>query len=237
MFARRHMALGLCALFFLCSASARQISGSEILENVERNLAGVRDFVVNLEIDVNMDRLRMPRMKAAMYFKQPDKFHFDASDFAMIPREGIFLNARFLRDRYDIVLSGQETVAGKSIYKLQLAAKEISARIRQMHVFVDASNWTIARMEMAPVPGRVATFEFTYSHQQEAHWLPAQLVASFSTVERDSTVALPELAQEMTPRYNEMRRALRSGSITVAYTNYRINTNLPDDLFSRPEKE
>lgn len=225
------------ALLCVGTAPAQQLRGLEILQKVEQNFTAINDFIVDLEVDVNMDRLRMPRMKATMYFKQADKLHFDAPEFAMIPRDGVFLNPRLLRERYDVVLAGEESIASVRVHKLQLAAKEVSARVRQMYVFVDPSNWTIVKMEMAPFPGRVVMFDFVHERQKGDFWMPTRLVASFSTAEPDTTAPLPELAQEVSPRYNEMRGPLRSGSITIVYSRYRINVGLSDDIFSTKNKE
>ena len=67
-------------------------SGEQILKNVESARAAVKDYTVMLDIVADVERLKVPPMKAKMYFKYPDKVHFDSKGFALLPREGLALN-------------------------------------------------------------------------------------------------------------------------------------------------
>jgi hypothetical protein len=99
-------------------------SGAGILQNVAKGSEGVQDFVATIEAKVDMDRLRVPKMNATLYFKKPDKVHFDSPGFAMLPREGVLLNAATLQARYDAAVIGEEGTEGKKLMKLQLTGKE-----------------------------------------------------------------------------------------------------------------
>src|SRR5271157_2218142 len=107
----------LIVLLFCCSIpmasgqkKAQESPGSVILQNVSRGFERVQDFVATIEANVDMERLRVPKMKATLYFKKPDKVHFDAAGFAMLPREGVVLNSATLIARYDATVAGEESV-------------------------------------------------------------------------------------------------------------------------------
>lgn len=214
-------------------------SASDILRNAERTTEGIHDFEVTIEAAVNMERVRVPKMNATMYFKKPDKVHFTSSSFVMVPREGIVVNPSLLRERYNAFVLGEESVEGRKLFKLQLAAKEAKTRLRQMLLWVDPSNWTIVKMESVPYQGRVLRLAFTYALEAGTYWLPRTLEASFEVAARD-TSKRTELDMPEAPQWNEMQRPLRSGSITVTYSNYRVNVGLSDEIFERrdsPVKE
>jgi outer membrane lipoprotein-sorting protein len=210
-------------------------SGSKILQNVERTTEDIQDFTVTIEANVNMERVRVPKMAATLYFKKPDKIHFTSQNFVMVPREGIVVNPSLLRERYNPVVLGEDTIEGKKLHKLQLTAKDPKARSRQMLLWIEPSNWTIARMETIPYQGRFLRLAFTYGLEQGKYWLPQTLHATFENVLRDSTKRT-ELDMPESPQWNEMQRPLRSGSITVTYSNYKVNVGLSDEIFERRDR-
>ncbi|MBI3005329.1 MAG: hypothetical protein HYY49_07910 [Ignavibacteriales bacterium] len=218
------------------SAYSQTKTGDAILRNVEGNTHGVEDFTVTLEGEINMERLRVPRTTATMYYKKPDKVAFDSQGFGLVPREGVLLNATVLRQRYNSTIAGDDTAKGKKVIKLQLVAKDPKTRLRELQLLVDPVNWVIVRAQTTPYEGRVLTLEFSYAKEGGTYWLPRTMRAMFGTtvvpVERPRFDSNPAPAGQL----EEIQRSTpRSGSITINYTNYRINTNLPDSLFQAKE--
>ena len=212
-------------------------TAAQILLNVEQRGADVRDYIVDVQAEVDMERMRIPRMKATMYFKRPNKVHVESPSFAMLPREGLALDPAAMREQYDVSLVGVDDTAGIKIYKLQLAAKAASTRLRQMFVWVNGSHWTIMKMETIPYQGRVLTMLFTYALFEGKYWLPQSMKVEFEAPGRDTTGVRSDPAIAPSPQWDEMRRPLRSGSISLVYANYRINTGLGDEMFERKEPQ
>ncbi len=211
-------------------------SGAGILQNVAKGSEGVQDFVATIEAKVDMDRLRVPKMNATLYFKKPDKVHFDSPGFAMLPREGVLLNAATLQARYDAAVIGEEGTEGKKLMKLQLTGKEQNIRPHQLFLWVDQTSWTIVKMESVPYQGRILRLEFTYSTQPGGFILPQTLKASFESSGRDSTQRPLDLDLPNAPQLSELnQRVPRSGSITVKYLEYKINVGLSDGIFEKKE--
>lgn len=226
------ISLFLVFLFLAAPQKKTSASADEIMRRVELASDGVLDFVVSLEGEISMERLRVPRTTATMYYKKPDKVTFDSPGFGLVPREGVLLNATVLRQRYNSTFVGDDTAWGKKALKLQLAAKDAKTRLRELQLWVDPDNWTIVRAQVTPYEGRILTLDFTYAQQGGTYWLPKRMIATFGTTSQESV--RPRLDSNPSPagQLEEMQRATpRSGSITINYVNYRINTNLPDSLF------
>jgi outer membrane lipoprotein-sorting protein len=228
--------LGLILTFAVAvRCPAQKLDGAAILRNVERTTEGVRDYVVDLQAEVNMERLRIPRMKATMYFKKPDKVHFDAPGFAMLPREGLALDAGRLREKFDATVMGIDTIDGKPAQKLQLAAKDSKTALRQLFVWVDTQQWTVKKFETIPYEGRTLTVTFHYALQQGLHWLPDTMKATFGFAGVDT--AGSSIMSQYAPQINELQRPPRTGSMKVVYSNYRVNEGVSDEVFERKEKK
>lgn len=209
-----------------------QPSGREILNRVEDHFNEIKDYITDAIVTIDMERLKIPQKKITIYFKQPDKFHLDADGFAMIPREGFGFNpAQFHSERYDAILIGTDSVNGNKTYKLQLAAKESDTRLRQLFLWVDSNDWVIKKLESVPFERRLVTVTFDYGWVENKYFLPSNIV-----VEMKSPSSEKEDNAEIRSGESMQRRLPRSGNITITFTKYLVNQNLPDTLFEKKKK-
>jgi len=204
-----------------------------LLAKVADGFADVRDFIVTIDAEVRMEQVQVPNMHATMYFKRPDKIHFDSQGFLFVPRDGIALNPAVLSERYDASLVQTEGLDGKMLYKLQLAAKETKTKIRQMYVWIESANWTIAKIETIPYEGRTLSMVFTYGLVQKKFWLPVKIIFSLgSAAERDKTP--DDLSSQQADKFGHMQRTMpRNGSVTILYSDYQVNTGIDDSVFEK----
>ncbi len=213
-------------------------SGSEVLRNVAKGVAGVDDYSVTLQADVHMEHMRAPRARATMYFKKPDKIHFDSPGIAMMPREGVAFNSVAVLDQYTAQMIGKDTALGLNVYKLQLAAKSAAARLRQLFVWVDPENWTMVRLQTIPYEGRILTIDFSYELQDGKFWMPVSMEARFGLIGNPRTSQTPrDSSAPENPAEQMMPRAPRTGSISITYSDYKINAGLSDDIFKSSENK
>ncbi len=204
-------------------------AGEAILKRVEAALASVHDYTVSLEVTADLEQARIPPMKATMYFKQPDRVHFESEGFALLPREAFGLSpARLLeRFRVDSVVAGG---AGEEReYRLRLTPRDEKTRVQEMWVQVSSVRWTIDGGEISLPEGRVMALRFRHE-QVGGVWLPSELSLTFSGP--GGAIAEPSLPDEQKP-FRFGRNAPRQGSVAIRFTGYRLNTGLSDDIFTR----
>ena len=230
------MAISACIVFLSASGQKKSLDAAGMMRNVERGSEGIRDFVATIEAEVDMERVRVPKMSATMYYKKPDKVHFSSTNFAMLPREGIALNASLLRERYEPKILGDEMLDGRSVYKLALTAREAKIRPGRLILWIDPVTWTISRMETVPYQGRVLRLLFTYEAQAGGFLLPKTMKASFEIVARDTSEKLLNLDIQAPPQFDEAPRPSRSGSIMVKYLEYKLNVGLSDEIFEKKDE-
>ena len=186
-----------------------------------------------------MERVQIPKMHAELFFKKPDKVHFSSQSFLLMPREGVALNPAVLKEHYLTTSAVRDTVDGKKLFKLLLAAKDSKTRLRTLSIWVDPINWTITKMETIPYEGRTLSMIFTYECQQEKYWLPSKLIVSFAS-ESDKVQENSSLSSSPSSIDNKFenlqRSAPRNGTVTIIYSNYKINIGLSDEIFEKKEK-
>jgi hypothetical protein len=203
-------------------------SGETILRKVEEQLAGVRDYTVNLEIIADIEQLSIPPSRAVMYFKYPDKVRFDAQGFALVPREALTLTPARILQHFSVDRVERETVNGDHAFRLTLIAKAEGTRLRTAELTIDARRWTIDRITAA-LPDR-RTLEARFVHRQTGgHWLPMLLTVTFATPPDDH----PDLPapEDQNPAVSR-RSPARNGTLTIRYLDYRLSTGLSDSLFT-----
>lgn len=230
----RSMALIVLWFVWLPSAAwldAQTLTGPSILERCERVLAGVEDYTADLTAKVDMERMRIPAMNATLYFKKPDKIHVKSDGFALLPREGFAAPVADMSKRYQAVLQATDSVEGIALYRLLLTPRGSGQRVQPVTVWVDPVRFTIVQVRSTPYRGREVVLKFTYALQEGRYWLPDRLMASFVTMAPD-TSSEEETLFGMKPQLDEMRRRPRNGTFEIVYSNYRVNTGLPDDLFT-----
>jgi hypothetical protein len=173
-------------------------------------------------------------MHATMYFKQPEKVHFDAKGFLFLPREGMGMQFGKLTNRYAVDSMSTEKSGDTLRYRLLLRPKDEKSAIRHVTMWVDAGRWVPVRVRIGQPDGRGMEARFAYNQQAGRYWLPAQLVVSFSAGTKDTSAASTDSNPFARNAPAGPRGITRAGTVTVRYSDYRVNTGLSDSLFVEP---
>jgi len=207
---------------------------NDILAKVVKGFEEVKDFTAVIDAEINMDRVQIPKMHAELFFKKPDKVHFSSQGFLLVPREGIALNPSVLQEHYLASSAEHDTIDGKKMFKLFLVAKDAKIRLRMLSIWVDPINWTITKIETIPYENRTISMIFTNECHQGKYWLPSKLIVSFAS---ESEKMQKDSSHSSDNQFDNLQRsALRSGTVTIVYSNYKINIGLSDEIFEKKEK-
>jgi len=226
--------IGLIMSNAFAQRAAKIKDANEILAKVVKGFNEVKDFSADIDAKINMERVQIPKMHAELFFKKPDKVHFSSQSFLLVPREGVALNPSVLQEHYLTTSTMHDTVDGKNLFKLLLAAKDAKTRLRALSIWVDPINWTITKIETIPYEGRTLSMIFTYECQQEKYWLPSKLIVSFAS-ESDKTQK--DTSSPVNNQFEGLQRSMpRNGTVTVVYSNYKINIGLSDEIFEKKER-
>jgi len=218
------------AALLLCASEsmAQSRNGESILREVEKRFSLVQDFTATLDVVADIERLNVPPMHARMYFKQPDKVHFESEGTAILPKEGVMLSIARLTAKFTAELIGSEEFDGHHCYKLNLKPKDEKTAAHGMIVFVDSARLTPVRIVSSLPDGRTVTAAFEVA-DVAGHWMPSMLTVTFATQAADSSDVLPP--EQEVP--GSRRQPPRKGSVTIRYSDYTINTGLSDALFEK----
>ena len=202
------------------------LSGDQVLEKVEGVFAGIEDYTVTLDVSADLERLKVPQMQATMYFKQPDRVHFATDGFALLPREGMAMGLGRLRSKYLVEKPREGMLEGRKAILLNLRPRAETIRSEEVLLYVDPIRWVVIRSIVRLPEARRMTATFEYQQVGE-RWLPATLTVLFAAAPSDTSDM--DFFEQITP--TRRPQLPRNGTVTVRYSDYRINSGLSDDLF------
>ena len=208
---------------------AQSITAAQILQKMKQQFDSVKDYTVTLNATVNMERMQIPEMIITLYFKQPDKIHIEANNFAMVPKEAIALNPTQLIDKFDATIAGTEDKDKATIYKLRLVSKpEKGKPVRESYVWVDGSRWVITHFESTPSDVRKISVDLDYVTIDGKYVLPLKIAAKMDAQQPPDSTAEKTYSPQRLPR---------KGSVAILYSDYKVNTGLSDDIFEKKKEE
>lgn len=217
-------------LFIACGAQVRAQTPSEpdaqeILRKVAERFNQVHDYSADITAEIKFDKMRFPRMEAMVSFKQPDKMAVEpkAGSFAMIPRDAVGFNPNTLvKENYDAVVQGRETVNGVDCWKVKLLARSDTVRMQRLLLSVDPQYWIVKRVNVTPDKGGTIDALFEHQLQQGKYLMPSKITL---------TMDVPTLGR-MKPAQGAPAEG-QKGMVIVTYGNYRINEGISDEVFKR----
>lgn len=215
----------LLALVLLVTHGYAQPSGESILKRVEAGLSEIQDYAVDLDVTADIERMNVPPMHVRMFYKSPDKFHFDSDGFAMLPRDGLAFSANRVLARFSVERVESVSSSSEKAYQLLLKPKDPRGRVVQLIVEVGEREWKPKTITSLLADGRTMTAEFQYE-PEGPFLMPSTLTVKFTASASDTTERSP-----VDPPVLQRPALPRNGTILVRYSHYAINTGLPDELF------
>jgi len=217
-------------LLFSFSLMAQPKSPEEILEKVKNEFNKIEDYQVDVKIKVDVEFLKMSDREATIYYKKPDKFHIESENFAMLPKSS--LNSSpfgFLNYNYTAFYVKEDTINGIKVSVVKVIPLEGDADVILSSFWIDTKRNLILKVESSRKPSGIFSINLEYLKIEDKFWLPSTMVFSF-TIEPGF---LPKrFTDEMNPE--DAKKDLNKekvGKVYLTYSNYKVNTDLPDSIF------
>ena len=213
------------------------IDVDEIRQQLHQRYLRIEDYQVDLEVSLDMPRLRMPRKRMTFSFKQPDMTRLEAKGFAMVPRRGLVLSPDSILAEMDRLNVRGDTLSDSHyclVLKGSLSGPEdipLTANI-----LVDSELWVIREIITFADTSQVMHLSIEYMEVAPDIHLPVETHLQFQLNEQflrsrggprhfnsDDSGLLQLDAQTS----QNMR-----GAATIKFSRYRVNQGIHDSFFN-----
>ena len=210
----------------LALAAAAPCGADQLLNRMKARLAGVKDYTCDVTLNATLQQIAVSNMRMTLYYQRPTRVHVEAKEgFALLPEEGLYLGDPIeeMMASYDFEPLGAAAFQGKSCAKYALRAKkDVRAADVSLRLFVDSALALPLGFTGTSQQGGVVTTVFAFRRLQNKYWLPARTTVTFK--------GAPE-APSRRRGSGSASNSGNSGRAELTFTNYKINTGLPDSLF------
>jgi len=210
--------VGIAVVGATATAPAADPSAQEIMSRVLEINAGVNDYTakVNMQADIEVAPSNVPEYK--VYFKRPDKVHIESRSIVVARREMFTFGslAKRVDEGTTPHLLGKKIENGVPVYTVKLVPQQ-DADIHPERVIlrVDGQRWTVNTIEITDGQKTMAKFHWAFTQVGGKYWMPSTIRCELPDVpSRDGT---------------------SGAEISVAFSDYTVNTGLSDDIFTDDE--
>lgn len=226
-------------ILFLTSISsfAQSVDTEDILNKVDERFSVIEDYEVEIFIEVDVEGMNIPDSKAVIRFKKPDKMDIESEEFALIPKEGInFAPKSVFGDDFTSIYVKDDVIDDSHVYVIKIIPLSDGSDIILSTVWIDKTSYVIRKVESTTKLN--GTFEVALRYDTETvkqYPLPEQMTFSFDL----KTVRMPTgyANQIGGGDDDEMVEKPAKGSVYITYTNYKINSGIPDSVFEKKEAD
>jgi len=227
--------LTLILLLTTCAvANAAQPTGKDILRRALDISAAIKDYTADVRVTVDMPDIKMPERSARVYFKRPDKVAIDSKGIVMIPKKALVpgnLGAEVTKDS-KVTLAGKKMEGGVPVYFLKVRQTGQKSSEDRLLFWVRGDRFTVERMEAHSANGMEMGVKWEYQLAGGKHWMPSRLVATMKGAAMRQRRPHFDPDEKSTPLASN-----KPGTITVVFSNLKVNTGLKDSLFVEKAKE
>lgn len=224
-------------LGFSAAIFAQPKNADKILKEVTEKFNRIKDYQVDVQIKIDFSMVKVPDTKATIYFKQPDKVKVDSKGFAMLPKQSTnFSPLQFIQGDYTAIYVRSEPSVGNSLDVVKIIPNSDSTDVILSTLWIDQNLKVIRKIETTGKSSGTLHIELTYENINQG--LPSQVVFSFNLGNMEIPENVADDKNDSNREKGSGRRNLKmSGKVFMTYTNYKINSGLPDSLFEQKSKE
>lgn len=223
-------------------AFSAETDANTLFLKLRTKLDGVKDYVADVRMKVNVSFMRVPPLSGKLYFKAPDKMKLDRTGgISIMPRKSISmtLNALIPAGEATVIDAGYEQLGALKTRVLKVVPANDRTDIVLTKIWVDEERLLAMRTETTTRDNGTVKMDLQYA-KYLAQGLPDHVTFLLDvkdyklpkgvTMDYDNSVA-----ETKTPSKAEQGKS-KKGKIEITYLHYEINKGIPDEIFIEKKK-
>ncbi len=213
---------------FFLSLNLPAQNADEILKKAIAKTEPVNDYVVDLNIKINVDFIEIPRRKVKLYFKQPDKFHYESKGFALIPKQAQSFAGNDFRGNVSAIYVKEEWFENRKTHIIKVVPMDENAPFVLATLWIDAQNFKIHKMET--VTKNDGSYKIRFQYANHPFDLPDAMEIEFELNKLDLPMGMDgNFSLDFSKKGEPGKKTI--GNVQIKYSNYIVNQGIDDSIF------
>lgn len=208
---------------------------NQIIRDVNQKFRKVKDYVVDVNIKTNIAFIKIPLVKAKLYYKQPDQLHIESKGIAILPRQGVDQLFKTLANpkSYTAMVQGTDKIGSINVTMLNIIPVEDTSDLILGKLWIDTERSLILKSQLTTRTNGTILVEYAFGKQADFA-LPDQLTFTIDTkkFKIPKAVAADLNNYNTTPSTTEQKKASK-GKIFMNFSNYLINKGIDEKVFRK----
>ena len=220
------------SFLMIFSLAALKITGQAmnpeaLLDSAQARISHIKDYQVDIDIEVKVDYIRMPTKHARMYYKAPDEVSFESEEFFMLPKKGVnFSLSNMLSNKYTVIFTGYDYINQEKQFSLKIIPLTQDAEFILATLWISTEHYLVSRVDTHTRKHGSYIIDFHYDVGSLP--LPVEMVITFEIDQFKAPVKF--LGKEIQVDREEMHQeGSEEGRVIIRYSNYLINQWGTDD--------
>ena len=215
---------------------AQDVNPYKLIDSVKEKFDAIQDYQVDAEIKVDVNFLKVPETQAHITFKQPDKIKLESDGFALLPRQSMnFIPAKLFNMDYTAIYVRSDTVNGRTLSVIKVIPNSDTSEVILSTLWIDSAHKIIRKIESTTKRMGTVAIELQYDQPDDIP-LPHQAVFTFDVKGFNMPMRMPSDPDMLNDVKNGSNKSI-TGTVTISYSNYLVNTGISDEFFSKDEND
>ena len=245
---RRHIISLLTFIALTNLLHSSNILLDEIISKTNEEFEKVSDFQAKMTVSLDVPGLRMPKKEYRAYYKRPNKFKATTKGFGVLPNTGLFTSPKDNFDNLKDMNINQDqtkTRTNQIMISGTLITDSLKAKFPNEYaklsfnpivdVLVDTTKWLIISVTSRIDTLKLFQINNNYELYENKYYLPSTSKVEYFIKDMKLANWLKDDIPSMIGADQQLARGrdIVKGMITVKYSDYLINKNLPDYIFKK----
>ena len=245
---RRHIISLLTFIALTNLLHSSDILLDEIISKTNEEFEKVSDFQAKMTVSLDVPGLRMPKKEYRAYYKRPNKFKATTKGFGVLPNTGLFTSPKDNFDNLKDMNINQDqtkTRTNQIMISGTLITDSLKAKFPNEYaklsfnpivdVLVDTTKWLIISVTSRIDTLKLFQINNDYELYENKYYLPSTSKVEYFIKDMKLANWLKDDIPSMIGADQQLARGrdIVKGMITVKYSDYSINKNLPDYIFKK----
>ncbi len=211
---------------------AQDYNSEELINNLIEKYDKIESYSASVEVDVDVEFIRMPIKKAKIYYKKPDLFKVEADGFILLPKKGMkFSIESFINQPYSGILAGTEKYKNRELVVVKIVPLSNESDFVLATLWIDPLLNKVHKIETHTK--NMGSYIVELFYDNNPYDLPVKQRVSFEV----ENFEIPLKFAGKISIDPEMKSKKAQGQVIIKYSDFKVNIEISDEMFDEMKKE